>query len=88
MNNSDNDKNNCDAHYTSLRLQMVERQLIRRGIRDNLVLNAMRTVPRHKFIPYKYRDRSYQDGPQPGLSIDRYRQAVQAIHREFLMQPL
>jgi len=25
----------------------------------------MRTVPRHKFIPYKYRDRSYQDGPQP-----------------------
>ncbi len=65
MNNYDNNKNNGEVLYTTLRLRMVERQLVRRGIRDDLVLNAMRTVPRHKFIPEKYRDSSYHDGPQP-----------------------
>ena len=65
MNNTNNNKNDSEAIYTSLRIRMVEQQLVRRGIRDDLVLNAMQTAPRHKFIPEKYRDNSYHDGPQP-----------------------
>jgi protein-L-isoaspartate(D-aspartate) O-methyltransferase len=44
---------------------MVEQQLIRRGIRDPLVLAAMRTVPRQEFVPEPLRERAYEDGPLP-----------------------
>ena len=33
------------------RLRMVEEQLVRRGLRDEDVLAAMRSVPRHLFVP-------------------------------------
>ncbi len=65
MNNTDSNEKDSEALYTSLRIRMVERQLVRRGIRNELVLNAMRTVPRHRFIPEQFRDQAYQDGPQP-----------------------
>ena len=42
---------------------MVDDQLASRDITDKLVLNAMRTVPRHLFIPEKYRPHAYHDGP-------------------------
>jgi protein-L-isoaspartate(D-aspartate) O-methyltransferase len=42
---------------------MVERQLERRGIRDPLVLDAMRRVPREEFVPPEHRDRAYEDRP-------------------------
>ena len=45
------------------RLQMVERQLVARGIKDERVLAAMRKVPRHLFVPEKFRDSAYDDGP-------------------------
>ncbi|MEA3340605.1 MAG: protein-L-isoaspartate(D-aspartate) O-methyltransferase, partial [Chloroflexota bacterium] len=41
-----------------------DRQLAKRGITDAAVLAAMRTVPRHLFIPEQYRDAAYDDGPQ------------------------
>ena len=44
---------------------MVERQLVLRGIRDPRVLDAMRTVPRHEFVPEKLRASAYEDGPLP-----------------------
>jgi protein-L-isoaspartate(D-aspartate) O-methyltransferase len=44
---------------------MVERQLVARGIRDPLVLEAMRTVPRELFVPERARDYAYDDGPLP-----------------------
>ncbi|MBI3665995.1 MAG: protein-L-isoaspartate(D-aspartate) O-methyltransferase [Acidobacteria bacterium] len=44
---------------------MVERQLQRRGIRDPRVLEAMRRVPRHEFIPETYRHMAYDDEPTP-----------------------
>ncbi|MEW5923341.1 MAG: protein-L-isoaspartate(D-aspartate) O-methyltransferase [Candidatus Zixiibacteriota bacterium] len=44
---------------------MVEQQIIRRDITDKNVLQAMRTVPRHLFVPEDYRSQAYHDGPLP-----------------------
>ncbi len=44
---------------------MIERQLVRRGIRDPRVLEAMRKVPRHEFVPENLRASAYDDGPLP-----------------------
>ncbi len=54
-----------DDNVLAQRLRMVDRQLIRRGIHDPAVLDAMRTVPRHLFVPEEYRLYAYQDSPQP-----------------------
>ncbi|MFH1374216.1 MAG: protein-L-isoaspartate(D-aspartate) O-methyltransferase [bacterium] len=52
-----------DDAYRSQRLRMVDEQLTARGIRDSVVLAAMRTVPRHLFVPRKSRSQAYHDGP-------------------------
>ena len=44
---------------------MVENQIERRGVKDPRVLEAMRTVPRHLFIPEPYQGRAYQDRALP-----------------------
>lgn len=44
---------------------MVETQLRRRGIRDERVLQAMLTIPRHEFIAEQFRIHSYEDRPIP-----------------------
>jgi protein-L-isoaspartate(D-aspartate) O-methyltransferase len=41
---------------------MVERQLRRRGIADERVLEAMATVPRELFVPERIRSHAYRDG--------------------------
>lgn len=41
---------------------MVQEQLARRGIRDERVLQAMRIVPRHRFVPEDQRAWAYSDG--------------------------
>lgn len=47
------------------RLEMVEQQLRRRGIRDERVLQAMAEIPRHLFVPEAWRSSAYTDGPLP-----------------------
>jgi protein-L-isoaspartate(D-aspartate) O-methyltransferase len=47
------------------RKQMVERQLIARGIKDPLVLQAMSKVPRHIFVDEALAFRAYGDCPLP-----------------------
>ena len=47
------------------RQRMVERQVSDRGIRDPRVLEAMRMVPRHRFVPENLQDRAYADTPLP-----------------------
>ena len=42
---------------------MVERQLRRRGIADERVLEAMGRVPREAFVREEDRDHAYEDGP-------------------------
>jgi len=51
--------------FEGRRLEMVTSQIEARRIRDPLVLEAMRTVPRHLFVPPQYRDQAYSDHPLP-----------------------
>ena len=53
------------TNYEKEREHMVESQLARRGIKDKRVLDAMRQVPRHLFVPKDRRDLAYCDGPLP-----------------------
>ncbi len=53
------------ADYKRLRDLMVETQLIPRGIKDERVLNAMRNVPRHLFVPEYIRHSAYDDMALP-----------------------
>lgn len=47
--------------YAKLRELMVETQLIPRGIKDSRVLDAMRKVPRHLFVPPGLWESAYDD---------------------------
>ena len=44
---------------------MVEEQIIKRGVEDPRVLDVMKVVERHKFVPEKYSESAYKDGPLP-----------------------
>ncbi|MCH7665025.1 MAG: protein-L-isoaspartate(D-aspartate) O-methyltransferase [Acidobacteria bacterium] len=50
--------------FTADRLRMVETQIFARGIEEENVLEAMRSVPRHLFVPEGLRDQAYVDFPQ------------------------
>ncbi len=54
-----------DASQTTERQAMVREQLQAREIRDPRVLDAMRTVPRHRFVPREHRRHAYADTPLP-----------------------
>lgn len=54
-----------EERLRSLREAMVAQQIEARGIDDPDVLRAMRTVPRHLFVPPEYRDEAYADHPLP-----------------------
>lgn len=47
------------------RNRMVDMQIARRGVRDPLVLNAMRQVPREAFVEPGYAAVAYEDAPLP-----------------------
>ena len=47
------------------REEMVRVQLAGRGIHDVGVLNAMREVPRHEFVPEAFQQGAYEDHPLP-----------------------
>jgi protein-L-isoaspartate(D-aspartate) O-methyltransferase len=51
--------------YATQRMEMIERQLRRRGITDAAVLAAMMAVPRHEFVPAEHRSQAYEDLPLP-----------------------
>ena len=51
--------------FPSLRKEMVKRDLAGRGVRDDLVLDAMRKVPRELFLPKNLREFAYEDTPLP-----------------------
>jgi protein-L-isoaspartate(D-aspartate) O-methyltransferase len=46
-------------------MEMVERDIAGRGVRDVHVLEAMRTVPREAFVPASWREQAYDDRPLP-----------------------
>lgn len=51
--------------YAGEREKMVRYQIENRGISDSSVLNAMRTVPRHKFVLKSFESQAYIDSPLP-----------------------
>jgi len=51
--------------YAAQRRRMVEEQIRARGITDPRVLQAMLTVPRHRFVPDDYLPQAYADRPLP-----------------------
>ena len=51
--------------FEALRACMVREQLMTRDINDARVLETMRTVPRHRFVPDHLQRMAYDDGPLP-----------------------
>lgn len=51
--------------FTTLRKEMVDRQIAARGVRDPRVLEALRTVPREVFVPERLAEFAYDDTPLP-----------------------
>lgn len=54
-----------ETYYNNLRNHMVSEQIISRGIQDERLLDALRSVPRHWFVPQEYANIAYTDGPLP-----------------------
>jgi protein-L-isoaspartate(D-aspartate) O-methyltransferase len=51
--------------YRARREKMVSQQIERRGVKDPVVLKAMRTVKRHEFVPAGQTENAYHDRPLP-----------------------
>ena len=55
----------CGDPTAAVRERMVAEQIAARGIESPAVLRAMRTVPRHLFMPDPVRAQAYDDHPVP-----------------------
>jgi protein-L-isoaspartate(D-aspartate) O-methyltransferase len=55
----------ADPRFRKQRLAMVAEQIAAQGVKDSATLAAMRTVPRHAFVPTEHRARAYGDHPLP-----------------------
>lgn len=51
--------------FTTLRQEMINSQMIERGLDDPIVLEAVNSVPREKFIAENLIDSAYRDSPLP-----------------------
>lgn len=51
--------------FTRARLELVENDIEGAGIMNEDVLRAMKTVPRHEFVPPDFLDQAYEDHPLP-----------------------
>jgi len=54
-----------NQHYKKLRYKMVNQQIAARDIYDQKILQAMRDVPRHLFVPERRQSSAYEDFPLP-----------------------
>ena len=54
-----------EENFRAAREAMIEKQIRHRGVRDERVLRAMRTVPRHEFVSAELQSRAYEDVPLP-----------------------
>ena len=53
------------SDYGARRVRMVDDQIVSRGLRSEDVLAAMRSVPRHLFMPPELSEKAYMDAPLP-----------------------
>lgn len=67
------------------RMRMVTEQIVARGIEDEAVLRAMRTVHRHRFVPIEMRAYAYEDRP---LEIGRDQTISQPYVVAFMTEAL
>jgi len=51
--------------FAETRADMVAAQIAARGVRDKAVLDALRVVPRHRFVPARLVPYAYNDRPLP-----------------------
>jgi len=58
-------QNTNNLHWEKQRLDLVEYSIEGQGISNHEVLDAMRKVPRHEFVPAEYQSMSYWDRPLP-----------------------
>ncbi|MCH7689780.1 MAG: protein-L-isoaspartate(D-aspartate) O-methyltransferase [candidate division Zixibacteria bacterium] len=49
--------------FEQRRQKMVTQQIKKRGVTDSAVLQAMSKLPRHLFVPERFIDDAYEDGP-------------------------
>ena len=70
---------------THRRVAMVTEQIAGRGIRDRYLLQAMREVPRHEFLPKSARCHAYEDRP---LSIGEGQTISQPYIVAAMIEPL
>lgn len=54
-----------DDRFRAARMQMVDRSIAGLGVKDERVLQAMRDVPRHRFVPEDQQDRAYDNRAMP-----------------------
>lgn len=77
--------NETHLDYNKLRETMVRDQLVNRDITDFRVLDAMRSIPRHEFVPPDVRHLAYQDGALPiGYNQSISQPYVVALMLQFL----
>ena len=55
----------AEQSQAAARRRMVNEQVAARGVKNPRVLAAMRTVPRHRFVPPALVSRAYDDSPMP-----------------------
>lgn len=58
-------KKKSNLSYSQERIKMVDNQIEFRGIKDKTLLQVMKKVPRHKFVPNDYKNSAYDDRPLP-----------------------
>lgn len=56
---------NDTISYKDMRENMVKEQIVKRGIKDKRLIEAMRKVKRHEFVPKEYKHLAYSDQPLP-----------------------
>ncbi len=60
--------------FSGKRQRMVQKQIRARGVQNESVLAALRTVPRHEFLPERLRRRAYEDSALslgPGQTVSQ-----------------
>lgn len=62
---NDGKKPQDDARWAAVRAAMVKNQIAARGVKDERVLEALRNVPRHLFVPPEFAAQAYEDHPLP-----------------------
>ena len=73
-----------DERWQAARRRMVDEFIVREGVRNERVVQSMRTTPRHEFVPPAIREQAYHDGAleRAGAGLQHGGGAVGAAEQE------